>query len=55
MPLYDFYCWECKHRWEAWVTLDNRGIPQSAPPKCPKCMGHDIDRVLCAPARIEVK
>jgi putative FmdB family regulatory protein len=39
MPLYDFRCRACKHRFEALV----RG---TSTPMCPKCQGEDLERLL---------
>jgi putative FmdB family regulatory protein len=40
MPLYDFDCRSCGHRFEALVRR------QDAPPACPTCGGVDLDRLV---------
>ena len=39
MPLYEYECRSCGHRFEALVRND-------APPPCPECRGRDLERLL---------
>jgi putative FmdB family regulatory protein len=39
MPLYEYECRACHHRFEALV----RG---SSPPSCPACQAEDLERIL---------
>ena len=39
MPLYDFECKACQHRYEAMVRF---GEPN---PPCPECNGADVDKI----------
>lgn len=55
MPLYEFFCNTCKHRFTRWVQLDERGVPTTPLPQCPKCLDYDVDREISYPARVEVK
>jgi putative FmdB family regulatory protein len=43
MPVYDFACKTCEHRFEALV----RGTAQ---PVCPSCGAKDLERLLSLPA-----
>ncbi len=43
MPIYDFKCGGCGHRFEALVKLDQT-------PKCPACSGNEIERLFSFPA-----
>lgn len=40
MPLYDFECRACGHKFEALVR------PQDAPPACPSCRSTDLERLV---------
>jgi putative FmdB family regulatory protein len=41
MPIYDFRCRACQHRFEALVR------PQDTdPPACPSCQGRDLEKLL---------
>lgn len=44
MPLYEFECYVCKHRFER-----IRRVTDTSPVKCPECQG-DVHRLLSAPA-----
>jgi len=39
MPLYEFECRACRHRFEALVRTADL-------PACPECQGHDLERLL---------
>ncbi len=39
MPLYEFECRQCRHRFEALVR-------DASTPSCPACEGHNVERLL---------
>lgn len=39
MPLFDFDCRACGHRFETLVRKDST-------PECPSCHGHDLERLV---------
>ena len=39
MPIYEYECRECGHRFEQLVRA-------SGAPACPACQGHDLERLL---------
>ncbi|MBI3490193.1 MAG: zinc ribbon domain-containing protein [Acidobacteria bacterium] len=39
MPLYDFHCRSCAHRFEALVR------PEQGAPECPACHGRDLEKL----------
>jgi putative FmdB family regulatory protein len=41
MPIYDYSCRGCGHRFELLV------LPQTSP-KCPKCAGNDLEQLISA-------
>jgi putative FmdB family regulatory protein len=43
MPVYDYTCCSCKHRFDLLV----RGVMT---PACPKCKSEDLERMLSLPA-----
>jgi len=43
MPLFDFHCNACGHEFEGLVRSGKL-------PACPKCSGHDLERLLSLPA-----
>lgn len=42
MPLYEFQCRSCSHRFEELVRTSD------GPPACPHCHGGDLDKLLSA-------
>lgn len=40
MPLYEYECRRCGHRFEALV------LPTSAAPECPACQGGDLEQLI---------
>ncbi len=42
MPIYDFKCRSCDNQFEALVLKKT--------PKCPKCSGEDLERLMSMPA-----
>jgi putative FmdB family regulatory protein len=48
MPLYEYQCRSCRHRFEALVrSMDT--------PSCPSCSGLDLERLLSVPAGVTTK
>ena len=43
MPIYDYACRGCGHRFEGFVRKE------SDLPKCPSCEGSDLERLLSTP------
>ena len=44
MPIYEYSCRTCSHRFEALVRA------QDAPPRCAACGSDDIERLISRPA-----
>jgi putative FmdB family regulatory protein len=44
MPLFDYVCSECKHRFEALVRKNDEKV------ECPKCKSEKTERQLASPA-----
>ena len=44
MPIYDFVCEACGHRWEAF-----HGLNESGPHQCPVCAAGPVKRVFAPP------
>lgn len=42
MPLYEYECRSCTHRFEQLVRSSD------APPSCPSCAGQDLEKLLSA-------
>jgi putative FmdB family regulatory protein len=42
MPLYEFQCRGCNHRFEELVRASD------GPPHCPSCQGRELDKLLSA-------
>lgn len=48
MPMYDYLCSECGHRFEQMEKIDNRKNPEKSP--CPSCGKQGITFQIGAPA-----
>lgn len=43
MPIYEYACRDCEHRFDALVRNGDE-------PACPECEGHDLERLMSLPS-----
>ena len=48
MPIYEYHCQACRRR----VSLFIRSISNPGVPTCPRCGGHDLERLMSRFARV---
>lgn len=48
MPIYEYHCQACRRR----VSIFVRSISNPGTPTCPRCGGHDLERLMSRFARI---
>jgi putative FmdB family regulatory protein len=48
VPIYEYFCTDCRRR----VSLLVRSINNPGTPTCPKCSGHNLERLMSRFARV---
>lgn len=48
MPIYEYHCQDCRRR----VSIFVRSISNPGTPICPRCGGHDLERLMSRFARV---
>ena len=48
MPIYEYHCQACRRR----VSIFVRSISNPGTPTCPRCGGHDLERLMSRFARL---
>jgi len=48
VPIYEYHCQDCRRR----VSIFVRSISKPGAPTCPRCGGHDLERLMSRFARV---
>ncbi len=48
MPIYEYHCQDCRRR----VSIFVRSISNPGAPTCPRCGGHDLERLMSRFSRV---